>query len=203
MFAGPGYNSFGQLVGRTTGSKEPGALISAHAGFNAQVSPFFLVGAQAELGLSTTPLNQNGANFGMNAGAIPGAQLGSVAYRANLVWEAAIVGKVGFILSDRAMIYALAGPAYGQMQENVTNSAVSMFGFATGAGLEYRLNETWSATGEFRYTALRSDAFGAPNSFLAVAPPFASNAQTTTMRNRLQSSDYQLRYGVNRYFAAD
>ena len=192
------------VYGQTTGTREPGALVGARAGFNVQVAPNLIGGIQAELGLNAVPLNQRGvANTTQSGGGIFFAATGSAFVQAHLVWDAAITGKLGMILTDRSMIYALAGPAYGQMQEGGTNLAIGMFGATAGAGLEYRLSENWSATGEYRYTYLRSGSYGASN-FAITAQTFAPPAgQINTTQSRLQASIHQLRFGVNRHFTLD
>ena len=188
------------LTGTGSGTRAPGALAHARFGFNTQISPTFVAGLQGEIGLAAVPLNQAGSTTS-RVGA--GFAVNSAFLRAHLVWDAAIAGKIGVTLSDRAMIYALAGPAYGQIQENATNAAVSMCGVTAGAGLEYRLNGNWSATGEYRYSYLRSSGFNATASTFANGGFFAPTATITTAQNRLQASIHQLRFGVNRYFTLD
>jgi outer membrane immunogenic protein len=84
-------------------------------------------------------------------------------------WFGTLRGRLGFVPTERLLIYATGGLAYGEVKTNISNSEVfsdgvsRLFlgantdvrvGWTAGAGLEYAFTSNWTLRGEYLYVDL-------------------------------------------------
>jgi len=86
-------------------------------------------------------------------------------------WNASIRGRLGFLATDRALVYGTAGVAFSRFDlrggvENTIDDFYEIYpnfgagdigggtrvGWTAGGGLQYALDANWSMRGEYRYT---------------------------------------------------
>ena len=86
------------------------------------------------------------------------------ALNTNVQWTSTVTGRVGAAF-DRLLVYGKGGLALAQDQSTLTdlggNSATDSFlrtGWTVGAGLEYALDDHWSAKVEYDYLGFGSQA---------------------------------------------
>jgi outer membrane immunogenic protein len=156
-----------------------GGIIGITAGFNVQ-------GGNTVLGLEgdISAANKKGSaiEFPPNA-----AFSNEVSER----WLSTFRGRVGYA-RDNWLLYATAGGALA----NVTSSIVAPvgtisdqqwhWGWTAGGGVEFKLNQDWSAKVEYLYVGLQDKSYFNP----APSPAFPSN-------QRLHLDDHIFRVGVN------
>jgi opacity protein-like surface antigen len=63
-------------------------------------------------------------------------------------WQASVVGRVSYIAGERFLPYVVFGPVFA------FSANKSAPGVTVGAGVEYRINENWSAAAELDYSHL-------------------------------------------------
>jgi outer membrane immunogenic protein len=71
-------------------------------------------------------------------------------------WFSTARGRVGYAF-DRYLVYATAGPAFGDIRANFSNGAISRSteaGWTVGAGIEVALGRNWSAKAEYLFVDL-------------------------------------------------
>jgi outer membrane immunogenic protein len=116
-----------------------------------------------------------------------------------LPWFGTFRARLGFTPSDRWLIYATGGLAYGEVDSNGTltvagNSVAAgtnttSAGWTAGGGVEAALWDNWTGRLEYLYVDLGSFA----NSFVGIAPftPITTNSRVT---------DNIIRFGLNYRF---
>lgn len=120
-------------VGYVDSAKWSGVALGAYAGIDFVASGKMLLGFRAGI-----------ENFGGGPAVAPAD-----------FWQASVVARVGYIAGDRFLPYIVFGPAVA------TSASKSLAGVTVGAGVEYRINENWSAAAEIDYSRFGS----AMNSF--------------------------------------
>ena len=147
------------------------------AGYDYQMETS-VVGAAVEF-------NASGANDSWS-GTISGTSV-SDSYTMPTTWVAR--GRLGLLASDKTLIYATAGYAYGQRKASITiggtnyNDTENQSGYLVGGGLEYRITPQLSAFAEYRYYG-----FNAAN--------YTLGAATFSIKD----SENEVRLGVNYRF---
>lgn len=149
-----------------------------------------------------------------------GSTVGSATYR--LRWFGTARGRVGFLPTERLVLYATGGLAYGQLDVDYTSginglppTAASVrtarAGYVVGAGAEAAIDQNWSIKGEYLYMDLGSFTGNLGTGALATATtttilaPFGPTTVTTTTSStsatvRSRVSDHIFRAGVNYRF---
>jgi outer membrane immunogenic protein len=82
-------------------------------------------------------------------------------YSSTLDWFGTVRGRLGYA-SDRTLVYATGGFAYGGLKNDVTNgTAASHYtidstatGYVVGGGVEYKVSPAWSLKAEYQYINL-------------------------------------------------
>ncbi|QWG14947.1 outer membrane beta-barrel protein [Bradyrhizobium sediminis] len=144
---------------------------------------------------------------------IAGCPLGSAVFTANykLDWFGTVRGRAGFLATDRVLLYATGGLAYGHLSAD--DPLVSFgwgstrAGWTVGAGVEAAINSNWSVKLEYLYMDLGD--FGG-NSASATVVTNALNTPTqgfntvttTTLASAVNTrfTDNIVRVGVNYRF---
>jgi outer membrane immunogenic protein len=149
-----------------------------------------------------------------------GSTVGAADYRLN--WFGTLRGRAGLLATDRLVLYATGGLAYGQLDVNYTSgvnglplTAVSTrttrAGYTIGAGAEAAIDRNWSVKAEYLYmdlgsfdTNLGTGAVGTTTVTTLIGPfgptTVATTTASTTAQARSRFSDNILRVGVNYRF---
>lgn len=141
---------------------------------------------------------------------VAGCPLGSSVFTANykLDWFGTVRGRAGFLATDRVLLYATGGLAYGHLSANAPLVPLSWgstrAGWTVGAGAEAAINSNWSVKIEYLYMDLGN--FGG-NSASATVVTNALNTPgqgfntvtTTTLASAFNTrfTDNIVRVGVN------
>lgn len=134
--------SLGYGFGRTNTSGPAGFVDtngfigSAFLGFNAQ-SDAFVYGIEADVGYN---FGHDGARFGP--------------YASQLGWEGSLRARLGYAVTDNALIYLTGGGAVGTQRfiDGVGADRHTHFGWTVGAGVDAKLTEQVFGRIEYRYT---------------------------------------------------
>lgn len=130
-------------------------------GYNYQVMPMLVVGAEADFQGTSMGSGANGSTAAKlvylnTAGVADNTWVGYSAAN-TLDWFGTVRGRVGVIpLVPTLMVYGTAGFAYGNVHQANGLWAVSALqtGWTAGGGVEYKLTPNWSVKGEYLYTQL-------------------------------------------------
>ena len=116
-----------------------------------------------------------------------------------LPWFGTVRSRLGFMPSDRWLVYATGGFAYGEIDSNTTLStgaaSLSMssssirLGLAVGGGIEWAFWEQWTTKVEYLYVD-----FGTINISFAGIAPFTPITTSTHVTDNI------IRFGVNHRF---
>jgi outer membrane immunogenic protein len=170
-----------------------GIVGGMQVGANWQVGHRFVVGVE----IDAQGTGQRG-NVRYTFGAIPAAVLNLDA-RHDLPWFGTARGRLGFLVTDSALLYATGGAAFGRIETNYTLNVVGVpllsldinndkVGWTVGGGVEWKFAQNWSAKAEYLYVD-----FGRENIQLAVVGvPFLE------VRNHVY--DHIGRFGINYHF---
>jgi outer membrane immunogenic protein len=106
-------------------------------------------------------------------------------------WLSTFRGRLGYA-RDNWLLYATAGGALADVTSSIVAPAGTIsdrqwhWGWSAGGGVEFKLNQGWSAKVEYLYVGLQDKSYFNP----APSPAFPSN-------QRLHLEDHILRVGVN------
>jgi outer membrane immunogenic protein len=142
-----------------------------------------------------------------------GCPLGSTVFTANykLDWFGTARARVGFLPTDRILLYATGGLAYGRISADAPLLPLSWgstrAGWTVGAGVEAALDRNWSVKLEYLYMDLgnvgggSSSATAVTNALNTPGPGF-NTVTTTTLAAAFNTrfTDNILRAGVNYRF---
>ncbi len=172
-------------------SDQAGVTAGGLVGYNYQMDRVVL-GVEADLNY----LDLRSSRGGSTTVVLPSGVTGSFNFQSTskIDWFGTVRGRIGFVPTERLLIYATGGLAYGEVKTNIANSeafsnGVSRLwlgnnsdvrvGWTAGGGLEYALTNNWTLRGEYLYVDLGSS--GTTATFQGTDP--------------LQS---QIRYNANR-----
>lgn len=138
-----------------------GVVGGAQIGYNFQLTPMFVIGAEADFqGTSIGSAGNNNA-WGWLGGFNP--WWGNAVDTARINWFGTVRGRLGVTLfSPQLLIYGTGGFAYGEVQRNGwwnANSAVQT-GWTAGGGAEWMFMPNWSAKVEYLYTDISGGGNG-------------------------------------------
>jgi outer membrane immunogenic protein len=153
----------GALPG-SIGYNQTGYVGGGQVGCNYQVRSF-VFGIEADY--DGAHINGSGSAF---TNVPPAFTPGSFAAGSTLNWLATVRGRIGVTPSDRWMIYATGGLAYGATNHTYSlafanppfndgsalNTTDTKAGYAVGAGVEWAFYQNWSVKAEYLYYNLGS-----------------------------------------------
>jgi outer membrane immunogenic protein len=143
------------------------------------------------------------------AGCPPGSTLFTANYR--LDWFGTARGRVGFLPTQRVLLYATGGLAYGHLSATEPTIPLSWgstrAGWTVGAGVEAAIDSNWSVKLEYLYMDLGNiggsgaTATAVTNALNTPTPGF-NTVTTTTLTSAFNTrfTDNILRVGVNYRF---
>jgi outer membrane immunogenic protein len=143
---------------------------------------------------------------------VAGCAIGTGLFTANykLDWFGTVRGRIGFLPTDRVLLYATGGLAYGEISASAPLIPLSWgstrTGWTVGAGAEVAIDPHWSVKLEYLYMDLGnfgSDSTTATNVGTQLGVPIRFNTVTTTTFASAFSSrftDNILRVGLNYRF---
>lgn len=196
--AAPGFNWTGVYVGASSGAMKVdqdwvtpfgggvnthddvglrGYLAGGQAGYNLQLGSI-VVGVEGDAGRS----NSRGGHACDDAG---GAVLGQFDFtcRGRLENLASLSARLGFVWG-RALLYAKGGVANGEIRVETSNNRLlpvspsntpvngetkRQTGWTVGAGMEFALNNNWTAKAEYMHYDLGSDNYRVDGTLVATA----------------------------------
>ncbi|MDB5594001.1 MAG: hypothetical protein JWM36_962 [Hyphomicrobiales bacterium] len=145
----------------------------AQLGYNMQYGAL-VTGVEADFNYVNRKSGNASATFDSLGyyGSAPYAYTGyDVTGRRKAEWFGTLRGRVG-VATGRALFYATAGLAYGQVGGGGTlattgvaetyapgSTKAERFGFAIGAGVEYALTEAWSLKGEYLHVQFKDTSY--------------------------------------------
>jgi len=101
----------------------------------------------------------------------------------NVQWTSTVTGRIGAAF-NRLLVYGKGGLALAQDQSSLTdlggNTATDSFmrtGWTVGAGLEYALDDNWSAKIEYDYLGFGSPTMNFTTPLVSVSPSASLNVQ--------------------------
>jgi outer membrane immunogenic protein len=187
----------------SSGSNADGIIGGVQAGYNWQ-SANWLFGLEADIQGSD---QRSSSSFCL----VAGCPAGSLIYGANygLDWFGTVRGRVGFLPTQKVLLYATGGLAYGQVSANAPTAPFSWgdtrIGWTVGAGAEMAIDRNWSVKVEYLYMDLGS--FGGSSSATTVtnalntpSPAFNTVTTTTTTAFNTRFTDNIVRVGFNYRF---
>ena len=186
-------------------SNVDGFIGGAQAGYNWQRSNW-LFGLEADFQGSD---ERGSGNVCFVAGCPAGSSLFAADYK--LDWFGTARGRVGFLPTDRVLLYATGGLAYGHFSASsaapVLGWGSTRAGWTVGAGVEAAIDRNWSVKLEYLYMDLGNIGSAAASATGAVnalnTPGVGFNTVTTTTLNaafNTRFTDNILRAGVNYRF---
>lgn len=109
----------------------------------------------------------------------------------DLDWFGTFRGRLGWATNNNLMPYITGGLAYGRGTRNTSSgggdtATASHLGWTAGVGLEYAVNQSWSAKIEYQYMDLGAAHYDFPN----IGGPNPDVSLTS----------HTLRVGINRHF---
>jgi outer membrane immunogenic protein len=143
-----------------------------------------------------------------------GCPPGSIAFTANykLDWFGTARGRIGFLPTERVLLYATGGLAYGHFGANIpadptTTWGATRAGWTVGAGAEAAIDNHWSVKLEYLYMDfgdVGSSSASATNSTNALNTPLPgfNTVTTTTLTSAFHThfTDNIVRVGLNYRF---
>jgi outer membrane immunogenic protein len=196
---GVAANAFRTFTGNFNRSNFTGG---GQVGYNLQYGGHWLAGIEADI-------NYNGVNDSFN-GRVPltgllNGGLPPVAQSQHFDWLGTVRARVGFLPSDRLLVYATGGLAYGHVSaatnvlfisttdQYAGSASVTRFGWTAGGGAEWVIAGNWSAKAEYLYVDLGS--FNYVDA--CVTPGFICGTPFPTYTSHLTTREHVFRLGVN------
>ena len=182
----------------TSNNGSLGVVGGVTLGYNYQVTPMFVVGAETDFQGSTIGSGVNPNNYiGVAAlNAATGQTFVNNNVGKNINWFGTVRGRVGIVpLMPNLMVYGTGGFAYAGIQRvggiNNNNTTVQT-GWTAGGGVEYKFTPAWSTKVEYLYTNVSGNN---QNNW------FNTGASINNVNNKTQWNT--VRAGVNYNFVSD
>ena len=142
--------NLGGMNGGVTNGMSGGVIGGGQIGYNYQITPMFLIGAEADFQGTSLGSNGNGGNYTYfgNYGSRTGV---------SLQWFGTVRGRVGVTIMPTLLVYGTGGFAYGEVQRNggllgMSNGSATQTGWTAGGGLEWMFMPNWSTKLEYLYS---------------------------------------------------
>jgi outer membrane immunogenic protein len=162
-----------------------------------------------------TDIQGSGERGSSDVCTLAGCPPGSTLFTANskLDWFGTARGRIGFLPTERVLLYATGGLAYGGLSASAPLIPLSWgstrAGWTVGAGAEVAIDNNWSVKLEYLYMDLGNFGGGSTSSTTVVNQPNTprldfSTVTTTTLASTFNShfTDNILRVGFNYRFNA-
>lgn len=149
--------TYANYVYSKSGNGNAGVIGGVQVGYNYQISPMFVVGAETDFQGSTLGGGYNGAYNAAALDAVNGPQIAGYTGATQLGWFGTVRGRVGVVpLMPNVLVYGTGGFAYGNVSRNGSYGGTSALqtGWTAGGGVEYAFTPNWSVKGEYLYTNL-------------------------------------------------
>jgi outer membrane immunogenic protein len=191
-----------------------GFIGGGQVGYNWQVDRSWVLGIEADF--------QGSAQKGSATGcSIATCAVGSafLTVEQKLEWFGTLRGRVGWLVTDRVMLYGTGGLAYGHLKTNfaagingigaaaAAGSSSTQVGWTAGAGVEGAIDRNWTVKLEYLYVDLGNFGNGSSSATFVTnqlnTPLLGQNTvTTTTFTNTLATkfTDHILRAGINYRF---
>jgi outer membrane immunogenic protein len=173
--------SAGLVGNRVQSSSNVGVLFGPVVGYNYQISPSFVVGAEADYGWANADRRStfhNSVDLFGNGAAMYDVNATS---RSQLDSFGTLRARVGYLATPNLMLYGTAGLAFGSVKHTVhaidtitvpegvatfsdvtAKGTKSKVGWTAGVGAEYALNRNWSVKVEYLYANLGKSSVSFP-----------------------------------------
>lgn len=181
---------------RAPNSVGGGVLGGGQVGFNYQLSPMFVVGAEADF-QGTTMGSSGGSQYGyltnISTRGLVRSVPGPLGGDKSIPWFGTVRGRIGVTPIQSLFLYGTAGFAYASIQYNSGyQQSTTQVGWTAGGGAEWMFMPNWSAKAEYLYANVsgqNSNPWGQTDQQL-------SNINNNTRWN-------MVRAGVNYHFNFD
>lgn len=130
------------------------------AGYNWQVSPMFVVGAETDFQGTSLGSGSNGNSLAtlayLNNAQAGGSNWVGTSAANQLNWFGTVRGRAGVAVMPNLLVYGTGGFGYGLVQRvgGFYNNNAVQTGWTAGGGVEYKFTPAWSVKGEYLYTDL-------------------------------------------------
>ena len=179
----------------TTGRADVNGFVGGgQIGYNHQFDRQWLIGLEADLQYSA----QRGSTSDCSVVGCPiGAAFGSSSH--NLKWFGTVRGRLGWLPTDRVLLYATGGLVYGQIDSSYASGIVGggflpvntsnwRAGWTAGGGVEGVITDRWTVKAEYLYADYgsyganlgTSAAVTTVGPFVQLNPPAPAGTRTTT-----------------------
>ncbi len=185
-------------------SNQAGVTAGGLLGYNYQLDRVVL-GAEADFNYVDVKSSRGGST----TAAFPGGVTGSfnIANTSKIDWFGTVRGRIGFVPTERLLIYATGGLAYGEAKTHIANSSAFStglsrlwlgdnsdvrVGWTAGGGLEYAFTNNWTLRGEYLYVDLGSS--GTTATFQGTDPLQSQIRYNASRENRFSVARAALSY---------
>jgi len=196
-----------------------GFIGGVQAGYNYQFNRSWVAGIEADIQFS----DENGSEVSCSVAGCPsGSAFGSASHR--LRWFGTVRGRLGWLPTDRVLVYATGGLVYGEFKSDYVTgingtallsatSSTTRAGWTVGGGVEGFVTDRWTIKAEYLYADYGDfdTNFGTSGAVTAVGPcvltGFGQSCTRTTTTTTVSSSantrftDHIFRVGLNYHFA--
>jgi outer membrane immunogenic protein len=146
----------------TANMRTDGVTVGIQAGYNFQLSPFFVTGIEGDITNDHTSAKtiQSWTTFGTNA-VLSGSSVPEIR---TLEWLGTLRGRFGYLLAPRTLVYATGGVAWSGVNYAAAStgpigpgyaSSVSFtqtdIGYVVGGGVEFMNWDRWLVRGEYLF----------------------------------------------------
>ena len=127
------------------------------AGYNYQLQPNWVVGAEGDISYSAIKGGFGPGNIGRPGGRYWGCLPG--ACTTDIHWYGTARARVGYAV-DNLLVYGTGGLAFGQVESKMENNPANWYvkhtnvGWAAGAGVEYAFDPHWTTKLEYMHVDL-------------------------------------------------
>jgi outer membrane immunogenic protein len=170
QFKYPFSGYYGELISGSGSASltSSGFLGGLQAGYNWQLAPSWVIGAEADIdGASIT----GKVNLGVAGLFEDDSVSGSATAKSVQNYLGTVRARIGYLVTDRFLMFATGGLAYGDAKSSVSAQAsfdgdsygpysysktTTHVGWTLGAGVEYKIDKNWSFKTEYLYVDLGS-----------------------------------------------
>jgi outer membrane immunogenic protein len=157
----PSPAAFG-FNGTTTNLATDGVTVGIQAGYNLQLSPFFVTGIEGDITNDHTSQKtfSSWTTFGTNTG-LAGSSVPEIR---TLEWLGTLRGRFGYLLTPRTLVYATGGVAWsgvnyagastgpvGAGYASSVSFTETQVGYVVGGGVEFLSWDRWLLRGEYLF----------------------------------------------------
>lgn len=147
-------------------SNEAGVTAGGLIGYNYQMDRVVL-GVEADFNYVDLKSSRSGSTTAAFAGGVTGNY--NFENTSRIDWFGTVRGRIGFVPTERLLVYGTGGLAYGEVKINIADSEAFStglsrlwlgdnsdvrVGWTAGGGLEYAFTNNWTLRGEYLYVDL-------------------------------------------------